>query len=95
MSEGGGACSHKRVAGNTSTHSHTTVCACAGGGVLLSTLVHYKLMANIMKTKKVNFFIFWQGTTIFVVTHYETHLELKYLKVSVQTLIWVCYGSKM
>jgi len=27
--------------------------------------------------------------------HYETHLELKYLKVSVQTLIWVCVGSKM
>ena len=41
---------------------------------------------------------FLQGT-IFVVpyihVHYETHLELKYLKVSVQTLIWVCYGSKM
>ena len=27
--------------------------------------------------------------------HYETHLELKYLKVFVPTLIWVCYGSKM
>jgi len=25
----------------------------------------------------------------------SSNLELKYLRVSVQTLIWVCYGSKM
>ena len=42
------------------------------------------------------FQFFFKGTVIFCSDiHYETHLELKYLNVSVQTLIWVCYGSKM
>ena len=36
---------------------------------------------------------FFKGTTIFCSDiHHDTHLELKYLKVSVPTLIWVCYG---
>jgi len=51
-------------------------------------------MANITNSKKGQF-VFVRNNDFCSDVHYETHLELKYLKVSVPTLIWVCYGSKM
>ena len=55
-------------------------------------------MANFTNSKK-RVYSFLRNNNfcsdIYTYIQYKTHLELKYLKVSVQTLIWVCYGSKM
>ena len=40
--------------------------------------------------KRVNFCV--SNTNLCSDIHYETRMELKYLRVSVQALIWVCYG---
>ena len=60
--------------------------------IQISQLPPYSdIMANITYSKKGK--IFLRNSDFCSDIRYEIHLELKYLKVSVQTLIWVCYGS--